>query len=206
MDLIFLILVIFCIFIVLIILLAINAKPYHFESGQERAGKYGEFKASEYIKSVLKEGDTLLNNIEIEYDGKPCECDDIVINKYGVFIIEVKYYEGEIEGNIDDYEWTKIKVTDAGNVYEKTVSNPIKQVNRQVYILSNYLKDNGIFVWIEGYAMIIGNNTIKHEQMLNSKEDIDKAIHTASKKNPRGLSKKKQEEIVYILKTYSRQY
>ena len=187
--------------ILLIIFLLSQRSDFHlFESDARRAGRQGEELSREYIKSVFIEGDILLNNIEIEYEGKTCECDNIVVNKYGVFIIETKNWVGELSGDIDDYEWTKTKVTDADNVYETTVDNPIKQVNRQVYIVSKYLKENGINVWVDGYVIILNNNQVIHKQVLNSIEDIDKAIHTKSTQNHNGISTKKQNEIINILK------
>lgn len=62
----------------------------------------------------------------------------MVINRYGVFIIEVKNYKGELVGNGDDYEWKKYKTTGAGNTYEKTVKNPIRQVKRQIHMPNCY--------------------------------------------------------------------
>lgn len=200
MNSLFIVIIIVVIFTTLIISLFSSDSDFHlFESGARRAGRRGEELAREYIKSVLQEGDTLLNNIKLEYDGKTCECDNVVVNKFGVFIIEVKYYEGKLSGNIDDYEWTKTKITDADNVYETSVKNPIKQVNRQVYILAKYLEENGIYVWVDGYAMILWNHQIVHNQILNSIEDIDKAIHTKNKENHNGLSTKKQTEIINVL-------
>lgn len=105
--------------------------------------------------------------------------DCVIINKYGVFIIEVKNYVGFITGNEDDYEWQKFKITDSGNVYESSVKNPIKQVKRQVYLLSGYLRSCGINVWIKGYALLInGNSPVNSNYILSTIDDIDKAIHT----------------------------
>lgn len=189
-------------FIVLFIffIVALSNTDFTFESGQKRAGREGEEIAYSYIKEVLTEEDIILRNVELEYDGKECECDNIIINKYGVFIIEIKNWNGKLSGDLDDYEWTKTKTTDAGSVYVDTVINPIKQVNRQVYILSNYLKDNGIFYWIKGYSIILDDKSVISEQVLHTEEDIDKAIHTRAQENMRHLSKSKQEEIINLLR------
>jgi len=146
------------------------------------AGKKGEQQAAQVIRSVLREGDHLLNNIEISYDGKTAEMDNVIVNRYGVFIIEVKNYIGKLYGGEDDYEWSKYKTTGAGNTYGKTVKNPIKQVKRQVYILAEYLEHRGCDVWVEGRAMLLhGNSPVSSEYMLKSVADIDKTIHTAVK-------------------------
>ena len=125
-----------------------DADGTFFEPPQKRAGRYGEKYAASVIKSVLREGDTLLSNVSIAYDGRPAELDCVVVNKNGVFVIEVKNYVGVLFGKENEYEWKKYKKTAAGNVYEKTVKNPIKQVKRQVYILAKYLEYYGVDVWV----------------------------------------------------------
>lgn len=150
-----------------------------FQPGERRAGHQGEITATEIIRSALHEGDRLFTNVSIEYDGRPAELDNVIVNKYGVFIIEVKNYRGRIVGDEDDYEWRKYKTTSAGNTYEKTVKNPIRQVKRQTYILAHYLEENGARVWIRGYAMLLnGNSPVESEYMLNGTEDVERVIHT----------------------------
>ncbi len=144
----------------------------------KRVGILGEEAAVRAIESVLREGDRLLTNVKIEYEGKPAELDNVVVNRYGVFIIEVKNYTGRIVGSEDDYKWQKFKTTDAGNNYEKTIKNPIKQVKRQIYILAHYLEYYGARVWVKGYAILLhGNSPVESSYLLNSVADIDRAIH-----------------------------
>lgn len=149
------------------------------EYEQRKFGKYGEKKASLIIQKVLRDGDFLFSGVEISIGGRRTELDNVIVNKYGVFIIEVKNYVGHIVGNEDDYEWKKTKVTDAGYIYEKTVKNPIKQVKRQIYLLSEYLDFYGEKVWVRGYAILLhGNSPVRSEFILNCTEDIDRVIHS----------------------------
>ncbi len=169
--------------VVIILIIAVlisNVKfPGVLQPEERRVGKRGEKIAEEIIRRALHEGDLLFTNVRIEYDGRPAELDNVIVNRYGVFIIEVKNYKGRIVGGEDDYEWHKYKVTRAGNEYEKTVKNPIKQVKRQTYILAHYLEYNGARVWIKGYAMLLnGNSPVESEYVLNGREDIERVIHT----------------------------
>lgn len=161
------------------------------------AGSYGEKQAISKIKKILCNEDYLFTNIEFSYEDRPAELDCVIINKYGVFIIEVKNYVGFITGNEDDYEWQKFKITDSGNVYECSVKNPIKQVKRQVYLLSGYLRSCGINVWIKGYALLINRNSpVNSNYILSTIDDIDKAVHT---KDRIILSKDTVEHIKALL-------
>ena len=108
---------------VLLILIAafISSSSAGHESGARRAGRLGEEYVTELIEEVLNEDDVLLTNIEILVDDREAEFDNIVINSRGVFIIEAKNYSGKIYGDEDDYEWDKVKVTTAGNVYMRNL-------------------------------------------------------------------------------------
>lgn len=183
--------------IIIISALKNNSNNINIENSKIKAGKRGEERAITIIESVLREGDYLFSNIDFIYDDRPAELDCVVVNKYGVFIIEVKNYVGYIVGNEDDYEWKKYKITDAKNTYYKSVKNPIKQVKRQVYLLAKYLDYYGVNVWVKGYALLMhGNSPVDSEYILSSIDEIDKAIHT---KNKNFLSKSTIESIKNIL-------
>ena len=170
--------------IVAIIALAIALKNADFtgtifEPGNRRAGRKGEETASNIIRQAMHEDDLLFTNVSISYDGKPAELDNVVVNTFGVFIIEVKNYKGQLYGKEDDYTWKKYKNDGYGNIFVKDVKNPIKQVKRQVYILAKYLDYYGSRVWVEGYALLLRRNSpVNSSYILSSIDDIDKAIHT----------------------------
>ena len=110
----------------------------------------------------------------------------------------MKNYSGELSGDIDDFEWIKIKETEAGNQYQKNVKNPIKQVKRQEYILSKLLKNHDIWVWVKGYVFFVEHNSpIKNEYVLETRKDIDIAVHSKSRNH---LDKRTIEEIRKLLK------
>ena len=156
--------------------------PWIFEPEEKRVGRQGERIATSIIQRVLREDDCLFTNVSVSFDGKPAELDNVIVNKYGVFIIEVKNYKGRLYGSEDDYEWKKYKDDDYGNTFEKDVKNPIKQVNRQTYILAKFLEYYGSRVWVEGYAFLIhGNSPVESKYVLENTADIDKAIHTFEK-------------------------
>ena len=148
------------------------------EPPERRAGKSGEKYASRIIDEVLRESDKHLTNVLITADGKQAELDNVIINRNGVFIIEVKNYTGELHGDEEDYEWLKYKYTSSSVPFQKVVKNPIPQVKRQVYILSKLLKKHNINVWIEGYVFFVERNSpVNSCYVLWTQEDIDRAIH-----------------------------
>lgn len=168
-----------------------------FEDGQKKAGRYGERVAIHLIQEILNEKDVLLTNVKISFEDRETELDDVIINNRGVFIIEVKNYSGTLSGNEDDFEWIKNKETEAGIFHHKMVKNPIKQVKRQISILSQYLRENGVFIWVEGYTFLVENNSpINSSYVLNTQKDIHTAIHLGTNNK---ITKKTKEKIIKLL-------
>ena len=167
--------------------------PFHPERA---AGRKGELKAELVIESVLQEDDIYLTNVAISYDGQETELDNVIVNRTGVFIIEVKNYSGTLAGDIDDFEWQKTHISSGGNAYTKTVKNPIRQVKRQIYILAHYLDYYGARVWVEGYAYFArGNSPVASDRVLQTPADIDRTIHGGKKH----LSQQQIQKIREIL-------
>ena len=190
--------IIWIIAITIILFLLYKLQKWFREIPVRQAGKEGELAAQEIIREVLRENDILLSNICISYEGKETELDNVVITDKGVFIIEVKNYSGKLIGKEEDFEWNKYKLSAGGNIYEKNVKNPIKQVKRQVYILSHYLKSQGIDIWVEGYALLLENNSPVHgEYVLESRKEIGTVIHRQGRNH---LSKKTMGEVRTLLK------
>lgn len=170
-----------------------NDTIYLNEKESRLAGMKGEVTATNIIRKTLRTDDYLYTNIKIECNGKRAEIDNVVVNKYGVFIFEVKNYNGTLIGNENDYEWMKVKITQSGNKYTNTVKNPIKQVKRQVYILAKYLDHYGKKVWVDGYIIFLMNNSpINSEYVMKSAADVDRVIHTRGKNR---LNMKDVDEI-----------
>ena len=165
---------------------------------ERRAGKRGEEMATGIIRDELNEEDILLTNVEVVFQDKEAELDNVIINKYGVFIIEVKYYSGELAGDEDDYEWEKYHQSEGGCLYVKDVKNPIRQVRRQTWVLANYLRSQGIDVWVRGYVIMLGNNCpVDSEYVLTSRQEIREALHRPDR---RRLSMRDIDAVVVALK------
>lgn len=164
---------------------------------QERrlAGKRGEKVVTDEIKRVKRKDDYLFTNVKISFKGKRTECDNIIVNNFGVFIIEVKNYSGSLSGNENDDEWVE------RNFEEKIVKNPIKQVRRQIDILSKRLKNNGLRAWIDGYVIFIDNNSPVNSKYIIpfKRAEIDRIIHTQGKNKLTNEQVEKISEIIQSL-------
>ena len=165
------------------------------EDGMEKAGRDGEKYAVQVIRSVMRRGDVLLTNVHVSYGGRETELDNVIVNGGGVYIVEVKSYKGRLEGSEDDFNWTQYRKDGKGG---KTVKNPIKQVKRQIYITSKYLRQNGApKVSVDGFAILLySESPAESRYILKSTAKIDKAIHA---KTSKALSRADKEAVVGIL-------
>lgn len=161
------------------------------------AGNAGEDSAASAIKRILQEGDQCFRNVSIQHDGQETELDFLIINRNGVFIIEVKNYSGEIIGKEGDRYWEKTKTSQGGNEYVKRIENPIPQIKREERILGQFLRSEKIRVWVKGYVYFIRcNRPFRNRYLLNTGNDIDREIH---QETDRPLSEKKIEQIIEAL-------
>jgi len=143
------------------------------------AGLYGEELVSYTLNSLPAEYISY-NNIPLEKDGKRTEIDTLVVSKYGIFLGEVKNYKGRIVGNENDSTWTQIKTSSAGESYENTIKNPVKQAKFQTYLLSSIFKDQGLNCYVNPYVVFTGSESVNTDSgiVLRSENEFHNTILT----------------------------
>lgn len=95
----------------------------------------------------------IFNNVALNYNGQLTEIDCIVLSCFGIWVVEVKSYKGVIHGLASNDMWSRIKTSKSGKEYDSEIKNPLKQVERQVQILSNVLYRKGIRTTAQGYVV-----------------------------------------------------
>lgn len=91
-------------------------------------------------------------------DGSNTQIDVIYINSSGLFVIEVKNWEGRVIGSIDDEIWTRIK-----NHKEYQYKNPLIQNEIHIKKLSKLLPRS-----IPIYSLIVfASNNVSHLNIKN---------------------------------------
>lgn len=143
------------------------------------AGINGERVATKVL-STLPDDYTVFQDVIVAYDNKKSEIDNIVVGRSGVFIVEVKNHNSHIEGDLKNRYWTQHKVGRGGTPYTDEMYNPVKQVGTQIYCLANYLRQNGVNIYIEGMVYfankaclltLTGNSDISVYSSSNNDED-----------------------------------
>ena len=180
----------FAVFALIMILIAVF-RHSHIETPERRAGRLGEQFASTLIKEILTDDDVLLTNVPLFAYDKQTELDNLVVNSHGLFIIEVKNYDGQLIGDEEDFEWLKNSIYPAGGFKQARVKNPIAQVKRQIFILSQVLKAHYIDVPIDGYVFLTERNSpVDSPLVLDTQADMDRVIHSGDIKLTSGMIEK----------------
>ena len=114
--------------------------PYNILSQMD--GTRGEFEAYHMlISGGLTDAEYVFNREIPKKDGLFTELDLIVIHKNGIIVIENKHYTVRFFGKACDYNLTIID--HAG--YKKNIYNPIRQNEKHVLALREFLKAKGLY-------------------------------------------------------------
>lgn len=86
------------------------------------------------------------------------EADLIIVGDQAVFVIEVKHNNGRIDVDEQARDWTVVKTGRGGTDYTKPMRNPIAQVNKLIWLLSNHMKHKKVRSWIQGIVLFTHDN------------------------------------------------
>lgn len=101
-------------------------------------GTIGELVAKNMLNKLDKSDYTRHNNLQVlRKDGTTSKVDQVIVSKYGIFVIEKKNYKGMIFGNETGTEWIQL-------LYMKKlkISNPITENKSQIKSLIKLLDIN----------------------------------------------------------------
>lgn len=117
---------------------------------------YGKFSRGVYIEQSEKFTQQCLLQLPKEYSVHTnirlgsATLPFVVVGPNGVFVIVDRSVNGIIVCDPESPSWTVHKTGQKGGEYSTTIANPFKVLGWNIHILSNYLKENGCKVWIEG--------------------------------------------------------
>ena len=98
-------------------------------------GKLGEIKVSNTLNELDRDEYKVIDNIILYSDNKTHEIDNIVVSKYGLFIIEMNNYLGKVSGDKEQRNWTQYIGKKINKFY-----NPVKQNYGHMKCVSDVLK------------------------------------------------------------------
>lgn len=108
--------------IALIILLVKILFPKGIEGLFVPKGVAGEKHVAKVLSKLPQEEYKIINNLLISQNGNTIQIDHVVVSEYRIFVIETKFYQGQIYGGANSDYWTQ---NIFGNKY--SLRNPIHQ-------------------------------------------------------------------------------
>ncbi|MBP7829931.1 MAG: NERD domain-containing protein [Kiritimatiellae bacterium] len=96
---------------------------------------------SERLKTALGEECFILEDIGLPWGGRRVPVRLLVITPRGLFVIEVRFWRGAVEGADQDAWWT---VTSAPGSKPFRVSNPLADLRKQVEAVDRYFQRGGV--------------------------------------------------------------
>lgn len=205
----FFVIVIFVIlyFLILIVFLKKRSKKDNLsqqsndESYLYKQGEQGENRINYLIDKYCLEHHHLISN-GLFYDWKhnSHQIDQLLINKYGIFVIETKNWNGLLIGTDYDDEWTYI----TNNLQEKRRS-PVKQNKIHVEVIEEIIHETILFEDIPIKNIVVFINTdisqVNSNYIYNEDSFIE-AINHPIKRNY-FLSNEEIDEIYESLESYN---
>ena len=140
-----------------------------FEHVVTDSGKHGEYLIYKKIKHFEQSGGKLLFNCYLPKENKTTEIDVILINYYGIFVIESKNYGGWIFGEEQSDVWTQTLPAKGRTSRKEHFYNPIKQNRTHIECLKKQIGNN-----IPIYSIIVFSDkcTFKNIPQSNSEYEI----------------------------------
>ena len=137
----------------------------------DRLGAQGEKAVARVLKRLCGKNGELFNDYMMKGERTSVQIDHILIDEYGVFVIETKNYSGIIYGDDVREEWTQIL---ADGKVKNSFHSPVKQNAGHLYHVKKAL-DRDVPVY--GIVVFVQNNTqnIKAQSVVGLK-GLKKAV------------------------------
>lgn len=97
------------------------------ESRNIEGGRRGEQKMADLLAEQLADDHVILNDLELRVAHERSQIDHLVLAPSGIYVIESKFWAGQLSGDIRDAQWTQRK----SNGSTRSVKSPVQQVERQ---------------------------------------------------------------------------
>ena len=130
-------------------------------------GRRGEQKMAERLAEQLADDHVILNDLDFRIAHERCQIDHLVLAPSGLYILESKFWAGNLSGDVRDTQWTQTRPKGG----TKIVKSPVLQVERQrrmfIALLADQIPEDRI------HALAVFTHPAVHLQIANAR---DKAV------------------------------
>lgn len=166
----------------------------------EISGSIGEWLAKLYSKTIPDA--LVLHDVLIDgNDDFTSQIDLLLIGYKGIYVVEMKMFtDAKIYGDIQKTKWNYYK---QGRKYE--IYSPVKQNNKHIKYLKDFLKDFGDIPYFSIITMVCDDFKISGKYdvntvICNSLPAMERGIYKVAKDKPDVLDDTKKQEIFDYIK------
>ena len=153
-----------------VLVLAIGYEVHLREIAQESlciaGGRRGEQKMAEILAERLADDHVILNDLELRIAHGRAQIDHLVIAPSGIYVVESKFWAGQLSGDANDAQWTQTKSNGAA----RSVKSPVQQCERQrrmfITLLSSKVPEDRI------HALAVFTHPGAELRIANSKDRV----------------------------------
>ena len=160
----------------------------------EELGQKGESLVSNAIGDSIPGARYVFHNLVLYENDNSCQIDHVVINAFGVFVIETKNYSGTIYGDETQLNWTQVL---AYGKEKHTFYNPVKQNATHIFRLKQILGN----VPFRSVIVFVQNNT---ENVRSDKVVPLNKLHSYISCGNKVLTPTQIEELALKLKQHDK--
>lgn len=137
----------------------INGDSLPFTPTNKKVGSHAEIEVFNEIKQLLPNA-SVIKNVCIDEKLAKGEIDFVIVYKTKVFILELKAWRGRIYQEKEYFYQNK--ESSIGEVYTNEISNPFKQIKRNLY----HIKQRFPNVWFEPLVLFVGPDDIEINESI----------------------------------------
>lgn len=167
----------------------------------EMSGSMGEWMAKVYLKAMTDA--LILHDVLIDGDdGFTSQIDLVLVGNRGVYVVEMKLFDdAKIYGDTQKTKWNYYKHSRKYEIY-----SPLKQNQKHIKYLKNFLKDFGDIPFFSIKTMVCDDFKVSGEKdentiICNSLPAMERAIYKIADGKPEVIEDIIKQEIFEYIKT-----
>lgn len=132
----------------------------------EIVGAVGESIFNQAAKKYLSDDYILINDIVLKSGNGTTQIDQVIVSKFGLFVIEIKNYKGWIWGNANSQYWIQTLSKGSKNKFQNPLRQNYKHIKALEYLLKcqpNYLKSLVVFSSFCQFKTSLPSNVVQGE-------------------------------------------
>lgn len=134
-----------------------------FSRDEQEKDYYGEYVVLQNILENLPGYYKILMDVDLPAFDKKTGIDLLIVHECGIFVLEIKYYTGDIHGKSEEAYWTQHYKT----IKDNPIVNPVKENDYHMGALKEYTPKVPLYS-----VIVFVNNESNLSNVINTRDDL----------------------------------